>query len=89
MIAKYTILLRRRTILLTGLIDHHLAVKAARELGDPHGYGSLPPWRAARAAWIALRARKLSPILIADLKRYRGKRTTKNSKRQGSSSSDG
>ena len=33
MLARYGILLRRRTILMTGLIDHYLTVKADDELG--------------------------------------------------------
>jgi hypothetical protein len=77
MLARYGILLRRRTILMTGLIDHYLAVKADREFADARWFGSLSPWRAARATWLELRGGELSPAKIADMKRYRGKRGDK------------
>ena len=71
MLARYGILLRRRTILMTGLIDHYLTVKADGEFIKGR---FLSPWRAARATWLELRSSELSPAKIADLKRYRGKR---------------
>src|SRR5580698_6547669 len=74
MLARYGVLLRRRTILMTGLIDHYLAVKADDEHGNVRFFGNLSPWRDARATWLELRSNELSPAKIADLKRYRGKR---------------
>jgi hypothetical protein len=74
MLAKYGLLLRRRTILMVGLIDHHMAVKTDPESADERWFGSPSPWRAARAIWLELRVGELSPAKIADLKRYRGKR---------------
>jgi hypothetical protein len=74
MLASYGILLRRRTILITGLIDHYLAVKADIECGDTRWFGSLLPWQDARASWLRLRTSELSPAKIADMKLYRGKR---------------
>jgi hypothetical protein len=71
MLARYGILLRRRTILMAGLIDHYLTVKANDEFVKGR---FLSPWRAALATWLELRSRELSPAMIADLKRYRGKR---------------
>ena len=72
--ARYGVLLRRRTILMTGLIDHYLAVKADDELGKVHFFSRLSPWREARATWLELRSNELSPAKISDLNRYRGKR---------------
>ena len=80
MLARYGILLRRRTILMTGLIDHYLAVKADREFADARWFGSLAPWQAARATWLELRAGELSSAKIADLKQYHGKRGSKSAK---------
>src|ERR1700753_4215635 len=74
MVARYGVLLRRRTILMTGLIDHYLAVKADDELGKVHFFSRLSPWREARATWLELRSNELSPAKISDLNRYRGKR---------------
>jgi hypothetical protein len=71
MLARYGILLRRRTILMTGLIDHYLTVKADGEFTKGR---FLSPWLSARAAWLELRSSELSPAKIADLKRYHGKR---------------
>jgi hypothetical protein len=78
MLARYGVLLRRRTILMTGLIDHYLAVKADDELGKARFFGSLSPWQGARTTWLELRSSELSPAKIADLKRYRGKRGQQN-----------
>jgi hypothetical protein len=78
MLARYGVLLRRRTILMTGLIDHYLAVKADDEPGKVRFFGSISPWREARAIWLELRSKELSPTMIANLKRYRGKRGRQN-----------
>ena len=74
MLARYGVLLRRRTILMTGLIDHYLAVMADDSLVKARFFRGPAPWRAARAIWLELRSGELSPANIADLKRYRGKR---------------